>query len=225
VATEAADLAVEAFGGARDLGDAHDRLRDGIEGHAGRIEAVARELEAGFGFDFGGIDFSLAPYPETERSIGHAMEALGVDAFGASGTLFAVAFVKRAIEAAGFERCGFSGVMLPVLEDRTMAERTVDGTYGLDSLLLYSTVCGTGLDTIPLPGDVAVEEMSAILLDVATLSLVAEKPLTARLMPIPGLEAGELTGFEFEYFANGRVMGTKGLGASGIFERGGFWRL
>ena len=225
VATEAADLAVEAFEGARDLEEAHERLRDAIEGHAGRIERVAQALEEAFGFDFGGIDFSLAPFPETERSIGHAIEALGVDAFGTSGTLFAVAFVKRAIEAARFERCGFSGVMLPVLEDRTMAERTVDGTYGLDSLLLYSTVCGTGLDTIPLPGDVAVEELGAILLDVATLSLVAEKPLTARLMPIPGLKAGELTEFEFEYFANGCVMGTRGMGASGIFERGGFWRL
>ena len=225
VATEAADLAVEAFDGAGDLEKAHRRLRDGIEERAGVIEGAARALEGTFGFEFGGIDFSLAPFPERELSIGHAIEALGVDAFGASGTLFAVAFVKRAIEAAHFERCGFSGVMLPVLEDRTLAERTVDGTYTLDSLLLYSTVCGTGLDTIPLPGDVGVEELAAILLDVATLSLVAGKPLTARLMPIPGLEAGELTAFDFEYFANGRVMATRDVGASGILQRGGFWNL
>jgi len=225
VATEAADLAVKAFDDAGDLAEAHRRLRSAIEEDAERIERVAEELETAFGYGFGGIDFSLAPFPETERSIGHAMEKLGLDGFGASGTLFAVAFVKRAIEAAGFEQCGFSGVMLPVLEDQTLAERTVDGTYTLDSLLLYSTVCGTGLDTIPLPGDVTVEELAAILLDVATLSLVAEKPLTARLMPIPGLEAGELTEFDFEYFANGRVMATRGLGASRVFKRGGFWRL
>jgi hypothetical protein len=92
-------------------------------------------------------------------------------------------------------------------------------------LLLYSTVCGTGLDTIPLPGDVTVDELAAILLDVATLSLVADKPLTARLMPIPGKEAGEMTDFDFPYFANGRVMETRGRGAPSLFARGGFWRL
>jgi uncharacterized protein len=28
----------------------------------------------------------------------------------------------------------------------------------------------------------------------------------ARLMPVPGKEAGELTEYDFEYFANSRVM-------------------
>ncbi len=223
IATEAADLAVEAFSEAESLEQASVRLREAIEEKAYVIQGVAEVLAVDFGFGFGGIDFSLAPFPETERSLGHAIERLGVDAFGGSATLFAVAFIKRAIEAAAFDHCGFSGVMLPVLEDQTLAERSIEGCFTLDSLLLYSTVCGTGLDTIPLPGDVSVDEISAILLDVATLSLVADKPLTARLMPIPGQAAGEMTTFDFEYFANGRVMETPGRGASEIFKRGGFW--
>jgi uncharacterized protein len=32
------------------------------------------------------------------------------------------------------------------------------------------------------------------------------KPLTARLMPVPGKKAGERTGFDFSFFANGSVM-------------------
>jgi len=173
IATEAADLAVEAFAQAGSLKEARAALKDAIEQKARMIEEICRGLEDDFDLWFGGIDFSLAPFPETARSIGHAIERLGVDGFGSSGTLFAVAFIKRAIEAARFTRCGFSGVMLPVLEDATLAERSAETLFSLDSLLLYSTVCGTGLDTIPLPGDVTVEEVSSILLDVATLSLVA----------------------------------------------------
>jgi hypothetical protein len=223
IATEAADLAVEAFGQAGNLEEARTNLEQAVEEKARIIEDICGGLEDDFGLRFGGIDFSLAPFPETARSIGRAIEALGVDGFGSSGTLFAVAFIKRAIEAAEFTRCGFSGVMLPVLEDATLAERSAENLFSLDSLLLYSTVCGTGLDTIPLPGDVTVEEVSAILLDVATLSLVADKPLTARLMPIPGKRAGEVTTFDFPYFANARIMGVKGRGAPTMFDRNTFF--
>jgi uncharacterized protein (UPF0210 family) len=62
------------------------------------------------------------------------------------------------------------------------------------------------LDTLPLPGDTGVEQLEAILLDVAALSLRLNKPLTARLMPIPGKKAGDPTGFDFEYFANSKVL-------------------
>ncbi len=222
IATEAADLAVTAFAGTRGLSDARANLKNAIEEKAQVVEDICHALEDDFGLRFGGIDFSLAPFPETARSIGRAIENLGVDAFGSSGTLSAVAFIKRAIEEADFKSCGFSGVMLPVLEDRTLAERSVEGLYTVDSLLLYSTVCGTGLDTLPLPGDATVEELSAILLDVATLSLVVDKPLTARLMPIPGGQAGEATGFDFPYFANARILGLRKRGAPRIFEENAF---
>jgi uncharacterized protein (UPF0210 family) len=129
-----------------------------------------------------------------------------------------VAFTTRVLREAQFPRCGFSSIMLPVLEDRIMAQRSVENLYALDSLLLYSTVCGTGLDTIPLPGDVSVEELSAILLDVATLALIADKPLTARLMPVPGKRAGDMTDFQFEYFANARILDVKRKAAGKIFE-------
>ncbi|HIE57444.1 MAG TPA: hypothetical protein EYP88_04335, partial [Anaerolineales bacterium] len=32
------------------------------------------------------------------------------------------------------------------------------------------------------------------------------KPLTARLMPVPGKEAGDATDFDFPFFANSRIM-------------------
>jgi uncharacterized protein (UPF0210 family) len=222
IATEAADLAVEAFSQAQDLEEARQNLGGAIDARAEVIEDVCRALEAASGFRYGGIDFSLAPFPERARSIGHAIERLGVDRFGRSATLFAVAFIKQAIREANFTRCGFCGVMLPVLEDWTLADRSVENLLTLDGLLLYSTVCGTGLDTIPLPGGVAVEELAAILLDVAALSLATDKPLTARLMPIPGKGAGEMTEFHFPYFANAQIMDIQGRGAPRIFEENVF---
>jgi len=67
-------------------------------------------------------------------------------------------------------------------------------------------VCGTGLDTIPLPGDTFTEQIEGILAEVAALAGALRKPLTARLMPIPGLRAGDMTAFDFPYFVNTRVM-------------------
>jgi uncharacterized protein (UPF0210 family) len=96
--------------------------------------------------------------------------------------------------------------MPPVLEDSILAQRAAEGTLTVKDLLLYSAVCGTGLDTVPLPGEVSAGQVHALLLDIAALAMRLDKPLTARLMPIPGKKAGEATDFDFGYFANSRVM-------------------
>jgi uncharacterized protein (UPF0210 family) len=102
--------------------------------------------------------------------------------------------------------------MLPVLEDAILAARAADGSLSLKDLLMYAAVCGTGLDTVPLPGDIGADQIGAVLIDLATLSLRLDKPLTARLMPIPGKAAGDLTEFDFEFFANSRVLAVESSG-------------
>ena len=67
-------------------------------------------------------------------------------------------------------------------------------------------MCGTGLDTIPLHGGTTPEQLAPLLLDMAALALRLDKPLTARLMPIPGKQAGQATNFDFPFFANSQVM-------------------
>src|SRR3989441_11886742 len=66
--------------------------------------------------------------------------------------------------------CGYSGLMLPVLEDPVLARRATEGRYSVRDLLLYSTVCGTGLDVVPLPGDTPADRLAALIADVAALS-------------------------------------------------------
>lgn len=206
VATEAADLAVSAFSQASSLDEARSFLVHSMEAHARALTAVAQGVERQTRVMFGGIDFSLAPFPSEELSLATAMECLGVPHLGVHGSLAAAAILADTIDQADFPRAGFSGLMLPVLEDAILARRAAQGSLSVMDLLLYSAVCGTGLDTIPLPGDTTVEQLFAVLLDLASLSLRLAKPLTARLMPIPGKKAGDPTGFDFAYFANSHVM-------------------
>jgi uncharacterized protein (UPF0210 family) len=204
LATEAASLAVAAFQNAASLDAARAHLIQSIEQTSRTLVQVADELVARSGFRFVGIDFSLAPYPDAARSIGAAIEhALGAP-LGNHGTLLATAVLTDCLQRARFPRTGFCGVMFPVLEDATLAARSPRLT--LNDLLLYASVCGTGLDTVPLPGDTSEDALAAILLDLAALAVKLNKPLTARLMPIPGLSAGDMTSFDFEYFAPARVL-------------------
>jgi uncharacterized protein (UPF0210 family) len=128
------------------------------------------------------------------------------------------------LDRAHYTRAGFNGLLLPLLEDATLAARASQGLLTVNDLLLYSSVCGTGLDTLPLPGDATTDQLAAVLMDVAALALRLDKPLTARLMPVPGKVAGDLTSFEFDYFANSRILAlpasplTGPLAGNDIFE-------
>lgn len=206
LALEAADLAVNAFTDAESLESARMDLIKRIETHAQALEAVGERLAHAYQIEFKGLDFTLAPYPEPEKSIGNALEQLGLPAIGLAGSLAAAAFLTDTLDRASFKRTGFNGLMLPLLEDATLAKRGAQGVLTVTDLLLYAAVCGTGLDTIPLPGDTTVDQIYAILLDLAGLSLRLDKPLTARLMPIPGKQAGDETGFDFEFFSNSKVL-------------------
>jgi uncharacterized protein (UPF0210 family) len=206
IATEAADLAVKAFSKARSVEQAMQKLVTAIDKHSHKLQKVGNELARQNGLIFSGIDFSLAPFPSGTCSLGGAIEKLGVPEAGLHGSLTAAALLTGALDQVEFKRVGFSGLFTPQLEDSVLARRAAEGSLTVKDLLLYSAVCGSGLDTIPLPGDTTAEQLTPLLLDLAALALRLDKPLTARLMPVPGKKAGDLTSFDFEYFANSRVM-------------------
>jgi uncharacterized protein len=96
--------------------------------------------------------------------------------------------------------------MLPILEDSVLAQRWSEGHLHVDALLAYSAVCGTGLDTIPLPGDITQEQVERILGDVASLAFKWHKPLSARLQPSAGKKAGDMTAFDDPFLVNAKIQ-------------------
>jgi uncharacterized protein (UPF0210 family) len=149
------------------------------------------------------------------------VENMGVSKIGLHGSLAAAALLTEAVDRADFPHTGFSGFMQPVLEDSVLAQRAAEGTLTIKDALLYSTVCGTGLDTVPLAGDTTPEQMTPLLLDLCALAMRLDKPLTARLMPVPGKKAGDTTAFDFGFFANSKVMQLESSKLSGAFSGDG----
>jgi uncharacterized protein (UPF0210 family) len=225
VATEAAELAVDALRDVSSPAIARRRLISMIEAHASALTRIVQPIATQHEVHFLGLDFSLAPFPEPARSLGTALESFGAETVGAPGGLAAAAFLADALDQATFRRTGFCGLFFPVLEDEVLAARAAAGILTITDLLLFSTVCGSGLDTIPIPGDSTPETLTALLIDLGALALRLNKALTARLMPIPGKNAGDEVRFDFPYFAPCRVMGLPASPVAGLLASAGILDL
>lgn len=182
------------------LSEISTRVQQAHETLARPIVGLAQTLAGEFALQFGGID--LSPAPMGEDSIVSAIEAFGYGMLGAHGTVALAAALTRAIKSTSLPTCGYCGLILPVLEDAQLGKRWEEGRVSVHELLLYSTVCGTGLDTIPLPGDLSEASIAQMLLDVATLAWRLNKPLSARLFPVAGKRAGQYTAFTSPYLTN-----------------------
>lgn len=183
---------------------ARDQLLKALTVHARAVEAIARRVEKQTGWTYMGLDPTPAPMMDT--SIGDAMEKFTGAKFGSSGTLTAAAIITQAVRAVPVKQIGYSGLMLPVLEDKLLARRWSEGTYSIDALLAYSSVCATGLDTVPLPGDVTEDQIARIMGDVASLAFKWHKPLTTRLQPALGKKPGEQTEFQDPFLSNATLQ-------------------
>jgi uncharacterized protein (UPF0210 family) len=168
--------------------------------HAKVGEEVGNAVAASTSWAFAGVD--PTPAPLGDASIGDAIEKFTGAKFGTNGTLTAALAITTAVKKVPVKQIGYSGLMLPVMEDKLLAQRWAEGTYDIDSVLAYSSVCGTGLDTVPLPGDVSEERLVKIFGDVAALAYKWHKPLSARLQPVAGKKAGDKTDFDSQYLFN-----------------------
>jgi len=204
IGLESANVVTEAFRGATDIDAAKQKLTSMLASEAIEIERHANRIDQETGWAYVGID--LSPAPLKDVSIGAAIENLIAQPFGSAGTLTAAATITAAIKAVSVKQTGYNGLMLPILEDSRLAERWSQGRVSLEGLLSYSAVCGTGLDTIPLPGDISTDQLTLILADVATLAVKWHKPLSARLLPVKGKIAGDTTEFNDPFLVNAVIQ-------------------
>jgi len=204
IGLESANVVSEVLASTSSPSEVETRLKHDLGAFAMQIEKIATEISAASGWDYGGID--LSPAPLKEISIGRAFENYLGKPLGSSGTLTAAALITRALKAIPVKQAGYSGLMLPVLEDTVIAQRWSEGRLSIDDMLSYSAVCGTGLDTIPLPGDVTQEQLERILGDVASLSVKWHKPLSARLQPVTGKKPGDMTRFDSPFLVDAKLQ-------------------
>src|SRR5260221_8318748 len=127
--------------------------------------------------------------------IGAAIEAYTGGKSGSSGPMTAALIITTAVKAVPVKQIGYSGLMVPVLEDKLLARRWAEATITTDALLAYSAVCGTGLETITFPPDIGVDQLAPIFGDVASLAWKWYKPLSATSPPRAGEKTAAPTQF------------------------------
>ncbi|MBN2017416.1 MAG: DUF711 family protein [Candidatus Cloacimonetes bacterium] len=206
---ECSDLVNRAFEVSHSFHEARENLRKLYISELKPLEEIGIMIEDDTGVGFKGIDVSVAPSLEENESIAFGFEKLGMNRFGEPGTLSIAAMVTGVLKSLPIRKCGYNGLMLPVLEDVGLAARCGQGLVDVQKLLAYSAVCGTGLDCIPLPGDISAQELENILFDVASLSMKLDKPLSARLFPVPGKKAGDVTEFNSPFLTECKILDSK----------------
>mmetsp|Transcript_2693 Transcript_2693/g.4077 ORF Transcript_2693/g.4077 Transcript_2693/m.4077 type:complete len:401 (+) Transcript_2693:142-1344(+) len=178
----------------------HDKMRKELL----PIQQICVGLESD-GMQYLGIDTSLNPSLDDGGSVAEAIECLDeVGVFGNPGTMAAAAAITTSLQSIpDIKTTGYSGLMLPVLEDRRLAELD---TLSIQKLLCISSVCGVGIDTVPIPGDVSERSLASLILDVAALACRWNKPLSCRVFPVPSRLAGMATSFDSPYMCNSSIF-------------------
>ena len=204
IALESANVVAAAMAVQRDPEATRQALVAELGMHARAIQDLASRIDQETGWAYMGLD--LSPAPLKEVSIGSATAGFTGGRFGTSGTLTAASTITAALRDITVKKVGYSGLMMPVLEDTRLSQLWSEGALSMDQLLAYSAVCGTGLDTIPLPGDITADQLARIIGDVATLSAKLSKPLSARLLPVAGAKPGDRTTFDDPNLVNTAIQ-------------------
>ena len=185
---------------------AYTAMRQALQYHANRVQEIIAATALDGGWRYAGMDTSAAPSKNC-TSMAEIYRLLRVPHFGAAGSIEASALLTRVFKTLENVRAiGFSGLMLAVTEDSGLAQASQIPTFDLRALLTYSSVCGIGLDTVPIPGDTPADRITALMRDTGTMAFRLNKPLTVRLFPVPSLKAGDITAFESDDLCNCAVL-------------------
>ncbi len=207
VALELAGPFLEACGRHDNFADRLDACRQELTSRVARVLPVLVRLAREQGVRFLGFDLSLAPFPGDETSAVAVVESLNGSRIGQLDFMFALYAINDMLQHSlpSLPMVGFNGTMLSVLEDTRLAEATASGDVGVKDLLLYSTVCGCGLDMIPVSADSDPARLATLVRAISTIAQKWRKPLIARLLPSTTNARG-ITRFEHDFIVNTSVL-------------------
>lgn len=188
------------------LKNSYKIMHQSLQYHIDNIVEITENFSHKYKTKFSGIDTSAAPSKNCSSMV-DVYKLLGVPYFGAAGTVEASSLLTKVFKSIkNCELIGFSGLMLAVVEDEGLAQATKDNQFDIRSLLTYSSVCGIGLDTVPIEGDTSAQKIADICRDTGIMAFRLNKPLTVRVFPIPGLKAGDMTKFQSDDLCNSAVL-------------------
>lgn len=223
IALESGDLLFLAFHGAESIDEGSDNLENTLHQVLQPIETIAVDYCQRNQVIYNGIDASINPGITLPDSVGFGLENIlslfpvapdgsnvpqkTLREFGQYGTTAAVAAVTAGIKLLqsknAIKLVGYNGLMLPIMEDVVLAERT---NFTIRDILLFSTICGVGIDTVPIPGNTKIEELACLYMEIATLAFRLNKPLSCRVLPMLNKEAGDMTNVNSNYLKNTKVV-------------------
>ncbi len=171
------------------------------------IQRICEEVSESTRSLYMGIDTSLNPSLDENGSVAESIEKIDiVQKFGGSGSISVAAEITNALKnLPGIKKVGYCGLMLPVCEDRRLANLASSRDIDTTKLLAISSVCGVGLDTIPVP-DCDEGRLAGLILDVASLSFRYNKSLSCRLLVCPGSKEGDETCFNSPYMCECKIF-------------------
>lgn len=214
---------LDAHRGERDLDRLFACLVHDLADICRQVNNIGLELERAVKgtFRYKGLDISLAPYPDERHSIASLMERLGLYRFGGLGTAtctsFLTSLLKASLAMSGARARGFNGVMFSPLEDKGIAQRLRTDDLLVEHFMLWATLCGCGVDMLPIEGNTRVDAIAALYRDVSALSRKQNKPLGVRVLPIPGGRINESTHFNHDFLFNCRILAVRGgIGPVGL---------
>ncbi|HYB59160.1 MAG TPA: PFL family protein [Candidatus Acidoferrales bacterium] len=169
-----------------------NELADAVKRTAFKItrvgELVGKEIAARMNVDFGIVDLSLAPTPQTGDSVAQIIESMGIERCGAPGTTAALAMLTDAVKKGGAMASsrvgGLSGAFIPVSEDAGMADAMRVGSIGVEKLEAMTSVCSVGLDMVCVPSATSAESIAGIIADECAIGVINNKTTAVRLIPI-----------------------------------------
>lgn len=210
------------------LGNLRQRIISTLVPEILRVHYACQEISELLEIPYFGIDLSMAPYPYPleDQSIAKLIEVIGnigrsrgsdIFEFGDNGTMFIHSYLSKIIKdiahTSNIPTVGFNGIMYSILEDTYLSERYAQGKFDITLLKLLATTCGCGLDMIPVMEDIEEEALVGMLLDNCAESVLLDKPLGVRILPIANKRVGDKTKFRHLFFAN-TIIQDIGFGAT-----------
>ena len=110
--------------------------------------------------------------------------------------------ITTAVKAVPVKQIGYSGLMLPVMEDKRLAQRWAENTYEHRFGARVFRGVRNGPRHRAAAGRHERRASRADFGDVAALAWKWHKPLSARLLPVKGKKAGDKTDFDSQYLFN-----------------------